>query len=532
MAAFASPTHLPAIDSTRSFRRAPVCVLNQERTATPPVPVVTEPKRSTYYQVLDGTEDPKTLPPPPPRHHSIPILGYYLEGVLGLSDSKKRTAKYGPLYMSNFLLDEFVYVNYLPVMSEILRDTDTFSSKLKNEQFSAIMGNDNIIMLDGPRHQALRGMIAPAFSPSMFASYFKGIKASVDKLWTRVSEDTANGKKVKLDPLLRRHYMGLVIQMTSGLDSDSELVDYLGQRFMGMMYGFIGPTWGPLWDRSMRIRDEIGAKLRNIVLEKLRNDAEIIDHLREVKHYAKTIKSELLQGADVMHVALSESELPTGMNAPTDDPQIETVVNLMFIIWMAGFFTSAATTACATFEMGMDETGDIMRRLTEEQDALVSKYGAEVTLKQVNTEMPLLNSYVAEIMRMFPAADGIARIVEKDVVLLGRTLRRGTTMFFDLRAAFRDQSMYPEPDKVVVDRFLAKPDEEPAMKNVAFGDPKSPHYCVGAALAKIMMKTTLATLLRNYTLALNPRQSRRYKVFPDMTPASNVEVRSLKRRAE
>lgn len=98
-----------------------------------------------------------------------------------------------------------------------------------------------------------------------------------------------------------------------------------------------------------------------------------------------------------------------------------------------------------------------MRRLTEEQDALVSKYGARVTLKQVKTEMPGLSEYETEIVWIFFSS-------RCNCKHCGEV--RG--IFFILGAELYNKSIYPEPEKVVLDRFLRKPGEERAMRNAAF----------------------------------------------------------------
>ena len=69
------------------------------------------------------------------------------------------------------------------------------------------------------------------------------------------------------------------------------------------------------------------------------------------------------------------------------------------------------------------------------------------------------------------------------------------------------------------------------MKPIAFGDPKSPHYCIGAALAKVLIKTNISVLLREYELVLDPNQSKNYKDFPDNSPSSEVIVQKLQKKS-
>ncbi len=486
------------------------------------------PDKSKYYHVIQPEDDPATLPPAPPVHRSIPLFGYLLEHMFGMATPASRASKYGALYESSFFFNNFVWVTKMDPMHDMLRDPAVFSSNIQDGKFSFVIGPDSMLFTDGPPHIAERNKIAPAFSPSMFPLYFDGLRATTERFWERLAEDT-NRKALKLDPELRKFYMGITIELTTGVSADSELSERVRNLFMGIVNGLVGPTFGPFWDRTVRLRAEIVDILTSIINDKLVNEADVIEQLRRnIQEHGtiRNVKSLLKNGADILQVVLAGLPLKTGPNQTHDPEEFRKLVDLLLLLWGAGFFTTAATTSCAVFEMGMDT--NILERLVKEQDEIEKEMGSTELQYEQLEKMPLLDSYLYEIMRLYPAGNGIMRVVEKDVVLLGKKVKKGTMLFFDLQAALRDEEVYPDAQTLVMDRFMKKQDGgQEARKILAFGGQGSPHFCVGAALAKMMIKTNLVTLLRNYRIELDPKQTRKYRLLPDYSPASEVVVNTV-----
>lgn len=485
---------------------------------------------SSYYRAIQD-EDPEKLPPGPPLHRSVPLVGYILEHMLGLSTPRTRAKRYGGIYRSNFFIEDFVYIADMKATSDILKDTVNFTSVVPG-QLATFFGDNSILFLDGPRHSDLRKVLAPAFSPSMFKHYFDGILSATEAMWMKVSADVSNNGNVLLDPVLRQHYIGIIIQVSSGIDANSDTTARLGKLFTEAVAGIVGPEFGPLWNRTVRNREEIAATLRKVITDKLVNEADIIESLRlvtDTESSMLSVKNVLKKGMDITQVAIAQTDLPTGKIPGADCATVSSLVDLLLLVWGAGFFTSAATTSCATFEGGMNP--EILKVLVDEQDGLVKeKYGGDkkVTYEQIcGEDMPLLDSYMMEILRLFPAGSGMLRTVKKDVVILDKTVKAGSVLFMDLIASLADENLYEDGEAIKVDRFIK---EKNAVKPIAFGGPKSPHYCIGAALAKVLIKTNLCVMLRNYDLVLDPKQSRKYRLIPDYTPSSEVVVKRLDRR--
>lgn len=269
----------------------------------------------------------------------------------------------------------------------------------------------------------------------------------------------------------------------------------------------------------MKARAELISILKDVIKRNIRQNKHLIEKLCEYGDNLSFKGSRDIKKGEVnmLLIAIAESDIDLAQDPEACPDDLRLLAELILFLWTAGSSTSAPTTASAAFEMGLDSSR--WSRLAEEQDTLVCAAGSvEVTYEQAQSEMPLLDSFINEILRMHPAAPGVVRRVTDDVRILGSHVQNGEIVYLDYTAAMRNSSVYPDPDTLKIDRFLRSEGERPAPGVIAFGPLVSPHRCLGEGLAKILMRTTLAVLLRKYTMRLDPGQTRKYAVVPDDSP--------------
>ncbi|MFI1721998.1 cytochrome P450 [Streptomyces sp. NPDC020489] len=92
-----------------------------------------------------------------------------------------------------------------------------------------------------------------------------------------------------------------------------------------------------------------------------------------------------------------------------------------------------------------------------------------------------------ELLRYIPhrTAVGLARIALEDVEMCGLRIRAGDPVYVSYLAANRDPAVFPDPDRIDLDR-----DPNP---HLSFG--YGPHYCTGAMLARLQIELMVVTLL-------------------------------------
>jgi cytochrome P450 len=107
--------------------------------------------------------------------------------------------------------------------------------------------------------------------------------------------------------------------------------------------------------------------------------------------------------------------------------------------------------------------------------------------RQVRAQPELLGAFLEEVLRYEPPFRGHYRHVVHDTTLGGVDLAAGARLLLLWGAANRDPSHFDEPDDFRLDRGVE------GKGHITFG--KGPHFCVGAALARLEARIVLAHLL-------------------------------------
>jgi pimeloyl-[acyl-carrier protein] synthase len=116
-------------------------------------------------------------------------------------------------------------------------------------------------------------------------------------------------------------------------------------------------------------------------------------------------------------------------------------------------------------------------------------------LDRLRADPSLVPSAVEELLRYESPSQHTARLVPDDVELGGKPIRKRQAVIAVMGAANRDPERFPEPDRL----DLGRRDN----RHVAFG--WGPHFCFGAALARIEGQIVFETVLRRMPrLALAP----------------------------
>jgi cytochrome P450 len=100
----------------------------------------------------------------------------------------------------------------------------------------------------------------------------------------------------------------------------------------------------------------------------------------------------------------------------------------------------------------------------------------------------LIPAGVEEILRYEPPAHHIGRYVAKEVEFHGQTVPAGSVMLMVVASANRDEDRYPDGDDFDIHHKVSQ--------TLTFGF--GPHYCLGAALARLEGRVALEELLTRF----------------------------------
>ena len=326
---------------------------------------------------------------------------------------------------------------WLPVthadVSAVARDTDHFSSegavlsnKPPRDQWISMapIGGAPPITSDPPFHADARRLLLPAFSPQVVAEW---------------------------EPEIRRLCNELIDNM-----GDIETVDAAVQYAQNIPVYVIARMLGlPLEDSDYfretvhMVLEEIGAEFgeRQGAFEKL--DAYLGMHVRDHIENPKDDLIGFLLNAKIYDQPLSP----------------EHVVGTIILLMVAGIDTTWSSIGSSIWHLAQHPS-DLQRMVNEPE---------------------LLPTAIEELLRMY-APVTMARIVSQDAEIGGCPVKAGDSVLLPFPAANRDPEVFPDADKVIIDR------EE--NRHVAFG--LGIHRCLGSNLARLELRVAVQVFIQRF----------------------------------
>lgn len=157
------------------------------------------------------------------------------------------------------------------------------------------------------------------------------------------------------------------------------------------------------------------------------------------------------------------------------------VVALLKLFWVAGTTTTSRLIAAAAL------------LLLEHEDVRT----------EVRRDSQLLPVFIDEAMRLQAPEQMVWRVATRDVELAGAKIAAGADVRLSVAAANRDPAHFPEPDRISLSR----------NPNHHLSFAAGPHYCIGAAMGRMLARVALETLLAGWPefSAARPLSTVRYE---------------------
>ena len=326
---------------------------------------------------------------------------------------------------------------WLPVthadVSAVARDTDHFSSegavlsnKPPRDQWISMapIGGAPPITSDPPFHADARRLLLPAFSPQVVAEWEPEIRRLCNELIDN---------------------MGDIETVDAAVHYAQNIPVYVIARMLGL----------PLEDSDYfretvhMVLEEIGAEFgeRQGAFEKL--DAYLGMHVRDHIENPKDDLIGFLLNAKIYDQPLSP----------------EHVVGTIILLMVAGIDTTWSSIGSSIWHLAQHPS-DLERMVNEPE---------------------LLPTAIEELLRMY-APVTMARIVSQDAEIGGCPVKAGDSVLLPFPAANRDPEVFPDADKVVIDR------EE--NRHVAFG--LGIHRCLGSNLARLELRVAVEVFIQRF----------------------------------
>lgn len=168
------------------------------------------------------------------------------------------------------------------------------------------------------------------------------------------------------------------------------------------------------------------------------------------------------------------------------------ILSNSMIFFGAGFDTTANTLAFAVYRLALHP--DIQDKLHEEIDTELGKGSPSY---DILNNLPYLDKFLNEVLRMYAAATRINRHAKKDITVQGHFIPKGTDVTVPIAALHRDPEYWPDPEKFDPERFSEENKaKRPMYSFLPFG--LGPRNCIGMRLALLEAKFAIISMVQNF----------------------------------
>lgn len=403
---------------------------------------------------------------PVTSHEPVEFDPFSQEFFDGAYDTFRRLRDEAPVYFSEKW--DFWALSRYEDVAPATKDHETFSSA-KGATLDMVKAHDDaipvpkvIISMDPPEHQKMRKLVSSVFTPRAIASL----------------EDMVHEK---------------VYERIAGLDSRScdVVADFSALFPNEVITTMLGV---PKQDRE-QIRQWL-----DLLLERRPGQIAVPPEGFEASmntgvYYYNLIQERRRQPCDDMISRLIETEI-----------ERDGVVEKLTDVDIAGFATLLGGAGAETVTKLIG-------------NAIVAFADFPDQWQQLRADRSKIPAAIEEMLRYEAPSQYQVRTATRDVTLHGRTIPQGSVVLLVTAAATRDERMFPDPDRVDIDR------ERKMGFNLAFG--YGIHSCLGAALARMESRIALNALLDLLPEYEVDRSGLRRVAMSNVSGWSNVPVRRL-----
>ena len=166
--------------------------------------------------------------------------------------------------------------------------------------------------------------------------------------------------------------------------------------------------------------------------------------------------------------------------------------------FIAGLDTMAGV--CSFMLYSILKHPDVLERMKAEVDAVFANGGPTV---QDIRKLDVTHRAALETMRMYPTAPALYRTVSNSFELAGYRLHAGDHVLMAVAVPHYLPRYFPDPERFDIDRY-APPRNEHHQVGVFAPFGLGSHTCLGAGFAEVGIAVTMATLVHEAELTLDP----------------------------
>jgi cytochrome P450 family 135 len=426
------------------------------------------------------------LPPGPSLPTALQTLRWVVRPTAFMEESRRR---YGDCFTLRIASeDSWVLVSDPESIKKVFTgNPEHLRAGEANVILRPVVGNESVLLLDGPSHMRQRKLLLPPFHGERMQRYGEVMREVTE----REVATWPSGEPFAVWPRMQAITLEVIIRAVFGVD-DAEHVERVAGRIRPMLEFtsrkrdfFLAAMVGP--DRLAGARWTGFPQAIGLVHEAI--DEQIAVRRADPRLEERDdILSMLLQARDEEGAAMTDQELRD---------------ELMTLL-VAGHETTATSLAW-TLERVVRHP-EVLARLEDEAESGDDAYADAVA---------------HEALRLRPVLPLVVRKLTEPLEVHGYELPVGTIVAPCIYLVHRREDVYPNPHAFRPERFLENP--AGTYTWIPFGG--GVRRCLGGAFAQFEMQVVLAELVRRHRLEPTRAESERVKRRAiTETPRRNAEV--------
>ncbi len=418
--------------------------------------------------------------------------------------------KYGDTFTLNFKgLGEHVFFSHPDAIQEIFAgDPAVFYAGQGNSIIKPFLGNDSLLILDGPNHARHRKMMGAAFHGQKMKPYLKLMIESTQYIISKIEVDT----ELTIHSLMLDISLEIILRALFGT-RNPERFKQMKELLVPLLdfAGFSTLVSTPDTQSSNPRDPWVQYQRRSKELDRLLFE-EVAEHKTILGNPATSTSHE--DDQSILGVLLAQtSETGQGFTDPELRDELVTLL-------LAGHETTATVLTWAFY--WIHSTEGVRPLLMQELNTLSGKTDSETLSK-----LSYLDGVVKESLRIFPVIPVVSRKLQQSVTIAGINLPAEIQVTPCIYLVHHREELYPEPKRFNPERFVTK--RYAPHEFLPFGG--GARRCIGMAFGMLEMKTVLSLILSQIQLELTDQSPvRPVRRTVTVSPSGGVRMKVKEKR--
>ncbi len=372
----------------------------------------------------------------------------------------------------------FLFSHPDAVREILVTQNDAFNKGLMMRRSQAVLGK-GLLTSEGDFHRRQRRIAQPVFHPQRMEAY----SPIIVEYSQRTLERWRDGQKLDIHAEMSRLALEIVSKTLFGAEVENE-VEQIGHD-MDIIVRRFTRLFSPLH----QLMNLLPLPSNLLLRRSIRRLNRLLDRFIEERRADRTAGTGDQKDLLTLLLGATDSEGDQGMMSDTQ------LRDECLTIFAAGHETTANALTFAFLLLARNP--GVEAKLHAEVDAALQ--GRAATAADVET-LVYTRAVMAEAMRLYPPAWGMARTAMREVQITGQTVPADAILLVSQWVTHRDPRWWPDPESFTPERWLTPDPNRPRWAYFPFGG--GARACIGESFAWTEAILALATIAQRFRVEI------------------------------